>query len=91
MLRESTGDNSITVESLEEDDHHGIPLGGEMVAFVRAVCRNDAEEIARTREVLLQVGGPEVVVDVAGVIADFQALTRIADATGTELDERFRI
>ena len=56
------------------------------MAFVDAVIQGgDAAAAARDR--LADVLSPEAMVDAAAVVANFFMMTRIADATGTPLDE----
>ena len=54
--------------------------------FAGAIARRDEANLARSRSVLEQQAGPEVVVDAAAVAANFQRMVRIADCTGIPLD-----
>ncbi len=63
-----------------------LPLGGELVRFAEAVAYRDADALTRTRKALLDAGGAQVLVDAAGVAANFQRMVRIADATGIPVD-----
>lgn len=60
---------------------------GPLVAFTDAVMGRDPDEIARTRSALEAVLGPRGVVDAAGVIAAFNVVDRVADATGIPIDD----
>ena len=63
-----------------------MAVGPELVAFVDAVIEGgDAAAAARDR--LAEALGPGAMVDAAAVVANFFMMTRIADGTGTPLDE----
>lgn len=64
----------------------GLPLGAELMAFASALVERDEAHLARTREALLKVGGDRVLVDAAGVAANFQRMVRIADSCGIPVD-----
>ena len=55
--------------------------------FAEAVARRDAQALAQSRRALLQAAGPAVLVDAAGVAANFQRMVRIADAIGIPVDD----
>ena len=59
-----------------------------LMKFAEAFARRDEQELQQARQALLQEAGPEVLVDAAGVAANFQRMVRIADSTGIPLDER---
>jgi len=63
----------------------GIEFGPELLRFAESVARRSADLPERRRE-LLEAAGPKVLVDAAGVAANFQRMVRIADATGIPLD-----
>jgi len=65
----------------------GITFGPELMRFAEALARRDAQALAQSREKLLQAAGPAVLVDAAGVAANFQRMVRIADATGIPVDD----
>ena len=64
----------------------GVAHGARLLAFTDAVIRADEETVGRERAALRTVLSPECFVDVAGVIAAFNVVDRIADATGIPLD-----
>ena len=64
----------------------GIEFGTELMRFAEAVVMGDEEQLRRAREALLQCAGPTVLVDAAGVAANFQRMVRIADAIGIPVD-----
>jgi hypothetical protein len=69
----------------EHAQQSGVAHGTELLAFTEAVMsgQNAAAERARLRAVL----SPEAYVDIAAVIAAFNVVDRIADATGIPLDD----
>ncbi len=60
----------------------------ELMKFAEAFARRDEPALDQARSNLLREAGPEVLVDAAGVAANFQRMVRIADSTGIPLDER---
>jgi hypothetical protein len=68
------------------DDSVGVAHAAELCAFAEAALRRDPAELARARDALRAAAGAEAVVDAAGVIGNFERMTRIADATGIPLD-----
>ncbi len=66
----------------------GIPGDKALLAFAEESLGDDARGTAKARRrVLEELGGPALI-DAAGVVANFQRMVRIADATGIRLDER---
>jgi hypothetical protein len=66
----------------------GVEFARELMKFAEAVARRDEDALKQTRDELVQVAGPEVLVDAAGVAANFQRMVRIADSAGIPIDER---
>ena len=64
----------------------GIEFGPELMRFAESVSSRD-EALGRYRRELLEAAGPAVLVDAAGVAANFQRMTRIADAVGIPVDD----
>jgi hypothetical protein len=64
----------------------GVPHAAELLAFVEATLAFDATLISRTRAAVLDAMGEDAMVDAAAVIAGFNGITRIADATGIPLE-----
>ena len=64
----------------------GVRHGARLLAFAEAVQGDDDAVLARARTALRAVLGPEEFVDVCAVIAAFNVVDRIADATGIPLD-----
>lgn len=65
----------------------GIPEGEALIAFAEAVVAGDGAELAEARRRVLDGLGPEALADAAGVAATFNAIDRVADATGTPLEQ----
>jgi hypothetical protein len=63
----------------------GIPHGADLLAFAEAVV-GDGDLVAARRALLERIG-PDGLVDAAAIVAGFDATDRIADATGTQLDD----
>jgi len=92
MLRVSaqTTDTEINLQGVVGDSsaaNQGIKYGGLLVAFAEAVAKRDSEQIRKSREALRRAAGSEVVVDAAGVAANFQRMVRIADSAGIPVDD----
>ena len=68
-------------------DDGGIPYGRSLIAFVEAVMGDDDEMLANQRQQLAEAIGGTALVDAIAVIAMFNYLDRVADATGIPLDE----
>ena len=65
----------------------GVRHGGLLVRFTQAVMENDPASIDETRAELERAIGPKGIVDTAAVIAVFNVVDRVADATGIPVDE----
>jgi hypothetical protein len=64
----------------------GVPHGRLLVAFAGAVLGEDEEALARARAALSKAIGLAGLVDAAGVVGLFNAIDRVADATGIPLE-----
>jgi len=63
-----------------------VPYGRLLVAFAEAVLGEDHGALARARDALMPAVGPVGLVDAAGVVGLFNAIDRVADATGIPLE-----
>ena len=63
-----------------------MPYGRLLVAFAEAVLGEDDGALARAREALVEALGAAGLVDAAGVVGLFNAIDRVADATGIPLE-----
>ena len=64
----------------------GIEYGAELMSFAESLARRDEPGLARSRTALRQAAGDKVLVDAAGVAANFQRMVRIADSIGIPFD-----
>ena len=70
----------------ESQDGGGVTFGLELLKLAEAIAGRDEVALRLSREQLLAAAGPAVLVDAAGVAANFQRMVRIADATGIPED-----
>lgn len=86
-LTETDVDLSLTVGASTASEN-GIAHARVLIEFAEALASGDEAALFKARAALLQEAGPQVLVDVAAVAANFQRMVRIADATGIPQDER---
>ena len=91
MLRVSanTKETEIDIQGIGGDvdsASQGIPFGSELMQFAEALASRDADALLQSRQALLDVAGSAVLVDAAGVAANFQRMVRIADSIGIPYD-----
>jgi hypothetical protein len=67
----------------------GVEFGAELLAFSDAVMARNTAAIETTRDSVAEALGADGVVDTAAVIAMFNVVDRIADATGIPIDDGF--
>ena len=65
----------------------GVPHAQVLIDFAEAVVTGGGDETARIGADLIAALGREGLVDTAGVIATFNAIVRVADASGIPLEE----
>lgn len=65
----------------------GVVHGAKLVAFTEAVMSSDEVAAARLRSELCEAVGDAAFVDCCAVIASFNVVDRVADATGIPLDD----
>lgn len=65
----------------------GIAGGTALRRFARAVVQRGEPELTDARRGLVEELGSEALVEAAGVVAQFEAINRVADGTGILLDE----
>jgi hypothetical protein len=63
-----------------------VPFGRLLVEFAEAVLGEDDHALVRARYALKAALGPAGLVDAAGVVGLFNAIDRVADATGIPLE-----
>jgi hypothetical protein len=64
----------------------GVPHGRLLVEFAVAVLGEDDAALSHARAELMTALGPAGLVDAAGVVGLFNAIDRVADATGIPLE-----
>lgn len=65
----------------------GVRYGAELLQFAEAAAQRDELALNSARETLLVAAGERVLVDAAGVAANFQRMVRIADSIGIPADD----
>ena len=67
-----------------------IEFGLELMQFAESLARSftggDESKLDQARQALLEIAGPDVLVDAAGVAGNFQRMVRIADSMGIPVD-----
>ena len=91
LLRESSqraglGTDMQVVLGRSEDPDGGVPHGAALRAFAKAVLQ-DSDDLEARRAAVVAAVGADPAAHAAGVIASFDAINRVADATGIRLDE----
>ena len=86
MLRASDSNNEIDLAAaVGQGTSGGDPASDALVALTDAVL--DHGESAGARERVVELLGADGLVDAVAVIAHFDAITKIADGAGIELDK----
>jgi len=67
-------------------DGGGVPYGDRLIEFAEAVLADNDEQLLRVRSALRGSLGDAALVDAAAVVGFFNAIDRVADATGIPLD-----
>jgi hypothetical protein len=65
----------------------GVPNGRLLIAFAEAVLGGDDGALTRARNALSAALGPAGLADAAAVVGLFNAIDRVADATGIPLED----
>lgn len=92
MLRVSAQKNATDIDihgvgGDADSADQGIEFGAQLMRFAEAVASLDQEALPPARQALLDAAGPNVLVDAAGVAANFQRMVRIADSIGIPYDD----
>ena len=77
----------VDLQVINGDGDGGVQFGRELREFAEALASRDEGALATAREALYQTAGNDVLIDAAGVAANFQRMVRIADATGIPVDD----
>ncbi len=90
MLRESAkaANTQVDLKAITDDDagDGNIPHGAILTAFAEAVLGDDETRLDDARRRVRQAVGDAGFVDASAVIANSNALDRVADATGIPLE-----
>ncbi len=76
-----------TFDPLKLDEGAGVPDGVRLASLVRAAFDGDETSLATERSAAADEMGHDLMIDALAVYANFSMMTRIADATGTPLDQ----
>ncbi len=91
MLRASaiTTNTEVDIQGINGDVSaaaKGVEFGSELMKFAEALATGNEPELKGARLQLLETAGASVLVDAAGVAANFQRMVRIADCVGIPID-----
>lgn len=92
MLRASslTTETEVDLQGVNGDAEAaavGVEYGKELMQLGEAVASRDNQLLVQSRQSLLEQAGEAVLVDAAGVAANFQRMVRIADSMGIPVDD----
>lgn len=65
----------------------GVPYGKLLIEFVEAVLGDDDARLERARLAIYQTLGAAALVDAAGAVASFNAVVKVADGAGIQVDD----
>jgi hypothetical protein len=68
-------------------DDCGIPEGTLLIDFADTILGSDKARLGRARAAIVAAMGAAALVDAAGIAGLFNAIDRVADATGAPLEE----
>ena len=86
-MQQTQRDIDIQVINGQKDGSMQVAFADELATFAEAVASFDQNSLSKAREELLKAGGEKVLVDAAGVAANFQRMVRIADSMGIPVDQ----
>ena len=65
----------------------GVPHGQCLIEFVEAMLGSDEARLQQARSAVLAAVGPAGLVDAAGAVASFNAVVKVADGSGIQVDD----
>jgi hypothetical protein len=65
----------------------GVPHGRLLVEFTEAVIGEDDARLDRARLAIYETLGSAALVDAAGAVASFNAVVKVADGSGIQVDD----
>ena len=83
---EHAGETYADAAAIDANTDSGVPHGRPLLAYAEAAVA-DADDLTARREAVTEALGHAATVDAAAVIAIFQAVVKIADATGIPLED----
>ena len=89
MLRASSDETEPDLDVVTrgaDENVEGVLCGKALIRLAEAVHGSDEGAMAKAREAVVEALGAEAMVDAVAVAAHFNAITRIADSTGIQLD-----
>jgi hypothetical protein len=91
MLRVSANatDSNVDINMINgewKENTSDVEHGFELMKFAEALASGIEDDLIVARKEMLEIAGPAVLVDTAGVAANFQRMVRIADAMGIPVD-----
>lgn len=89
LLRVSSNEQDADISVVTSGRSEGasaVPQEAELIELVEAVMARDDSRMAAARDSVAALVGGEGLVEAAATIAHFDAITRVADAAGIELD-----
>ena len=86
-LDENNDDYDLGVITGSSNGDSGIPDGGILMEYAEAVLGDDAQRLNIARKTVIATLGEKACIDAAGVVATFNAIDRVADATGIPLED----
>ena len=92
MLRASAQSNETDIDiqgigGNADSADQGIEFGAQLMQFAEAVANRDETALPAARQALFDAAGPQVLIDAAGVAANFQRMVRMADSIGIPYDD----
>ncbi len=79
--------NPAAVMSEDASVDTGVECGDELRTYARVALRGDRGKIESSARAIASSLGPLALAHAAGVVAFFDAINRVADATGVVLDD----
>jgi hypothetical protein len=92
VLLRASGEHDGTPHNLQsivapQADSNTVPQAEALLAYAEAFMTGDAAALREARQALAEAVGPGAAVDAAGIVAIFNTVVRIADATGVPLED----
>jgi len=83
---EHAGETYVAKAAIDPDADSGVPHGRLLLAYAEAAVENHGD-LPKRRQAVRAALGDAALADAAAVIAIFQAVVKIADATGIPLED----